>query len=165
MQEKRLLLQAVSASRSALTWGLYTPFSLKGLHVLSLAHYRHSRRHKHLLKNGHGVVGAAGSIITLITTARPVFNACREMYEAIAEAPNELRSVFLKAQLVSSTLEQILALRPRIDDGDAQLLPLDLRTGPALSLQTSHESLQKLKKLCGGTNGRGKCISGCGGRS
>lgn len=110
--EKRLLLQAVSASRSALTWGLYTPFSLKGLHVLSLAHYRHSRRHKHLLKNGHGVVGAAGSIITLIATARPVFNAGPEMYEAITEAPNELRSVFLKAQLVSSTLEQILALCP-----------------------------------------------------
>ena len=101
-------------------------------------------------------IGAAASVITLIATARNVFNAGREMYEAIEEAPNELRSVFLKAQLVSSTLEQILVLRPRIGDGDAQFLPLDLRIGLALSLQMSHELLQKLKRLCVGTNGRGQ---------
>ena len=100
-------------------------------------------------------IGAAASIFTILATARNVFNAGRVLYEAIDEAPNQLRSVSLKAKLVGSILEQVLALRPRMEDGDVQLLPLDLRISLALSLQMSHESLQKLKSLCGGTNERG----------
>lgn len=94
------------------------------------------------------------SLITIVATARNVFDTGRDLYEAIDQAPNELRSVSLKAKLVSSTLEQIIALRPRIDDGDAQLLPIDLRMGLALSLQMSYESLQKLKRLCSRTRER-----------
>ena len=103
-------------------------------------------------------IGAAGSIITLIATARHVFSTGRALYEAIEEAPSELRSVSLKAQLVSSTLEQILALRPRIDDGDAQLLPLDLMTSLALSLQMSQELLERLKLLVGVMIGMGQIV-------
>lgn len=100
-------------------------------------------------------IGAAASLITLLATARGIFNDGCDLYKAIEDAPNELRSVSLKATLVRSTLEQILALRPRLDDGEAQLVPLDLRMGLALSLEMSYEALQKLKRLCSRTGDRG----------
>lgn len=100
-------------------------------------------------------IGATASLITLLATARGVFNDGYDLYKAIEDAPHELQSLSLRVTLVSSTLEQILALRPRLDDGDAQLLPLDLRMGLALSLQMSYEALQKLKRLCSRAEERG----------
>lgn len=103
-------------------------------------------------------VGVAASLITLGAAARSVFEASRDLYKSIDDAPNELRSVSIKAETVMLTLDQVLALRPGLDDDDVQLLPLDLRTTLALSLQMSYESLQKLKKMCSHTTERGNLL-------
>ena len=100
----------------------------------------------------------AASLITLGAAARSVFEASRDLYKSIDDAPNELRSVSIKAEMVMRTLDQVLALRPGLDDDDVQLLPLNLRTALALSLQMSYESLQKLKKGCSHTTERGNLL-------
>ena len=80
-------------------------------------------------------VGDVAPLLTLIAVAKHTHRLLRGFYETVDEASCQILNTSGKVFLVKCLLEQILALRPGLEDGDEQLVPLDLKTALVSSLQ------------------------------
>lgn len=98
--------------------------------------------------DGVTAVGAAASLITLLDTSVKLAVAAKNLYQAIEQAPAEIRNLSDRLALTRAILDEILLLLPSSRNSPDELIPEHLKSVLILALEHSSDAIASVKRAC-----------------